>query len=59
MAVIEGKYIELKEDDFIIIAPNTMHNIINIDNKPLKLYTIYSMPHHPYDRIDVDKPIDD
>ncbi len=30
----------------IVVPKNTSHNIINIGNKPLKLYTIYSPPQH-------------
>lgn len=57
-AMIENKYFELHENDFMIVPPNKLHNVINISNKPLKLYTIYSPPHHPHDRIDIDKPIE-
>jgi len=36
------------EDDFAIVIPaGAKHNVINISNdKPLKLYTIYSPPEH-------------
>jgi mannose-6-phosphate isomerase-like protein (cupin superfamily) len=30
----------------IIVPKNTIHNIINIGDEPLKLYTIYSPPQH-------------
>lgn len=30
----------------IVVPKNTIHNIINIGSKPLKLYTIYSPPQH-------------
>lgn len=40
-----------------IIPANTWHQIINTSiNHPLKLYTIYSPPHHPTNHIDVDRP---
>lgn len=36
-------------DDFAIMVPAGMwHNIINTGNKPLKLYSIYAPPEHPY-----------
>jgi len=36
-------------DDYAIIIPvNKWHNIINIGDKPLKLYAIYAPPEHPY-----------
>jgi mannose-6-phosphate isomerase-like protein (cupin superfamily) len=53
-AMIHDTYINLEEEDFIIIPPNTLHNIMNKD-KPLKLYTIYSPPHHPYDKLEKTK----
>ncbi len=35
--------------DYAVIVPSgTWHNIINIGNKPLKLYSIYTMPQHPF-----------
>lgn len=58
-AMIENKYFDLKKDDFVIVPPNKLHNIINTSTKPLKLYTIYSPPHHPYNRIDINKPLED
>lgn len=30
----------------IVVPKNTIHNIINIGDRPLKLYTIYSPPNH-------------
>lgn len=38
---------DLKDGDAIIIPMNTLHNIINTGDDDLKLYTIYSPPHHP------------
>ena len=36
-------------DDFAIMVPaGTWHNIINTGNKPLKLYSIYAPPEHPF-----------
>ena len=36
------------EDDFAIVIPaGTKHNIINIGDEKLKLYTIYTPPEHP------------
>lgn len=49
----EGKVImnkkeqNFKADDVIIVPAGTEHNIINTSStKPLKLYTLYSPPHH-------------
>ncbi|PAQ15725.1 hypothetical protein CD798_05150 [Bacillaceae bacterium SAOS 7] len=36
-------------DDYAIMVPaGTWHNVINTGNKPLKLYTIYAPPEHPF-----------
>ena len=35
--------------NFAVIVPaGTWHNIINIGNTPLKLYSIYAPPQHPF-----------
>jgi len=39
-------------DDFTIFIPaGTWHNIINTGNTPLKLYSIYAPPEHPWGTI--------
>lgn len=36
-------------DDYAIIIPaGKWHNLINTGNRPLKLYSIYAPPQHPY-----------
>ncbi|MEH7254478.1 cupin domain-containing protein [Neobacillus niacini] len=36
-------------DDYAIMVPaGTWHNVINTGNKPLKLYSIYAPPNHPF-----------
>ncbi|MGD8191302.1 cupin domain-containing protein [Brevibacillus ginsengisoli] len=36
-------------DDFAIVVPaGTWHNLINTGNTPLKLYSIYAPPQHPF-----------
>jgi mannose-6-phosphate isomerase-like protein (cupin superfamily) len=37
------------EDGYTVMIPaGTWHNLTNIGHKPLKLYTIYAPPEHPY-----------
>lgn len=51
-------YSERINDDTAIMVPmGTWHNIVNIGNTPLKLYTIYAPPHHPYGTIHETKEI--
>lgn len=35
--------------NFAVVVPvGTWHNIVNIGNTPLKVYSIYAPPHHPF-----------
>lgn len=36
------------EDDGIVIPAGKWHNIVNMGDEPLKLYSIYAPPHHPH-----------
>lgn len=36
------------EDSAIFVPAGTWHNVTNIGNVPLKLYSIYSPPNHPF-----------
>jgi len=45
--IIDGNVYEVGDGVAIIVPAGARHNIINIsDSKELKLYTIYSPPHH-------------
>lgn len=44
----------IAEDDFAIFVPSgTWHNILNIGDEPLKLYSIYAPPHHEHGTVHV------
>lgn len=44
------------DGDFAIIVPaGTWHNVVNIGNTPLKIYTIYAPPQHPFGTVHVTK----
>jgi len=50
----------LSDDSFLMIPAGTEHNIFNTSKtEKMKLYTIYSPPNHPSNRIDRYKPEDD
>lgn len=51
-AIISGKTRKLKKDFAILIPPGKKHNIINLGNRPLNLYTIYSPPEHLREKIE-------
>jgi mannose-6-phosphate isomerase-like protein (cupin superfamily) len=36
------------DDSAIVIPAGTWHNLMNTGNKPLKLYSIYAPPNHPF-----------
>lgn len=38
----------VQEDDAIIVPADTWHNVTNTGNIPLKLYSIYAPPQHPF-----------
>ncbi|MCM3217013.1 cupin domain-containing protein [Niallia taxi] len=43
-------------DDFAIMIPaNTWHNVTNTGNTPLKLYSIYAPPEHPFGTVHLTK----
>lgn len=54
-AIIGRKTYLLKDGDAIIIPPNRYHNIINTGAGKLKLYTLYSPPEHPKNRVQIYK----
>lgn len=55
----DGLNIERKVDGnyAIIIPAGTWHNLINIGNRPLKLYSIYAPPQHPFGTVHETKEI--
>lgn len=42
---------DIQSGSAVAIPAGMWHNIINTGNKPLKLYTVYSPPEHPFDRL--------
>lgn len=48
---------EVDENYAIVIPAGTWHNLMNIENKPLKLYSIYAPPGHPFGTIHETKEI--
>lgn len=49
---------EKVSNDFAIMVPaGTWHNVVNTGNRPLKLYSIYAPPHHPFGTVQHTKAI--
>ena len=49
VAYVNGSRYNLKDGDAIIVPPNTRHNVKSTGN--LKVYTLYSPPEHPVNRV--------
>ncbi|MEI3606290.1 cupin domain-containing protein [Pseudogracilibacillus sp. SE30717A] len=45
----------VSEDDAIMVPAGTWHNLTNTGNEPLKLYTIYAPPEHPFGTVEQTK----
>lgn len=45
--ILDGEETEVEDDFAIVIPAGTEHNVINIGEKKLKLYSIYSPAEHP------------
>lgn len=56
LAVINGEEFEIGPNDSVFIPSGTRHNIINIGDDKLKLYTLYSPPMHKPGLIEKNKP---
>ncbi len=44
--IIDGNKYEIADGDVIIIPSGAKHNVINTGSDSLKMYTIYTPPHH-------------
>jgi len=46
-AVLSGKTHKIKDGYAVVVPAGTWHNIVNTSKVKMKLYTVYSPPHHP------------
>lgn len=44
--LIDGVTHKVKDDDAFLVPAGASHNLTNIGDKPLKLYTLYGPPNH-------------
>lgn len=54
--MLNDETLELNEDEAVIIPAGTKHNVVNIGDDLLKLYTIYTPPEHPEGTVQEAKP---
>ncbi len=47
LIILDGEEFKIEDDFAVVIPAGTEHNVINIGDEDLKLYTIYSPPEHP------------
>lgn len=47
MVILDGEETKIEDDFAIVIPAGVEHNVINIGDEKLKLYTIYTPAHHP------------
>jgi mannose-6-phosphate isomerase-like protein (cupin superfamily) len=45
-AVLDGEEFDIEDGFAVVIPAGARHNIINTEDKPMKLYTIYTPPQH-------------
>ena len=51
-------YMQRVDSNYAVIVPaGTWHNLINIGSTPLKLYSIYAPPQHPFGTVQATKEI--
>lgn len=46
---------QIHDNSAIFVPAGTWHNVINTGNKPLKLYSIYAPPNHPFGTVQASK----
>ena len=58
--IMNGKETSISDGTAFVIPQGTEHNVVNTsDSDDLKIYTIYSPPHHPDGTIQKTKPDED
>jgi quercetin dioxygenase-like cupin family protein len=58
LSVIDGDEAEFEEGDAICIPAGAVHNVINANDKRMKLFTVYSPPQHEPNLVQESKPVE-
>ena len=56
IAVLAGRHYEFHKGSVICVPAGTAHNIVNSDDEPLKLFTVYSPAEHAPGTVQKSKP---
>jgi mannose-6-phosphate isomerase-like protein (cupin superfamily) len=56
---MNGEKTTLNADDAAIVPAGAKHNVRNVGNELLKLYTIYAPPQHPDGTVQATRPAND
>ena len=46
LAAVGEQEVELDKGSLLVVPAGVQHNVTNIDDKPLKLFTVYAPPQH-------------
>lgn len=55
VAILDGVKHEVSDDWAIVVPAGATHNVINSNDGPMKLYTLYSPPEHLKDTVHITK----
>jgi mannose-6-phosphate isomerase-like protein (cupin superfamily) len=58
LSVIGKDEAKFEEGDAICIPSGELHNVVNTQDKPMKLFTVYSPPQHPANLVQESKPVE-
>lgn len=58
-ATIGNRNFDIEDGSAFIIPRNTKHQVTNTGDGQLKIYALYSPPHHPKGKIDKKKPTEE
>ena len=54
-AILDGVSQPIKIGDALVVTPGTAHNILNGNETPMKIYTVYAPPNHIEGRVHATK----
>jgi len=55
LAVIDGAKEKIEEGSVVFVPAGAHHNVMNTDNEPMKLFTVYAPPQHAVGTVEMRK----